>query len=54
MDGFRSEQRAVVRFPIAQGDYNMDIYRQMVEVYGERCLGRSAKNNCSKSFRKGQ
>ncbi|GFT89015.1 uncharacterized protein NPIL_501161 [Nephila pilipes] len=53
MDASRSKQRAVVRFLVAEGERNVDIYRRMVAVYGEFSLGQAAASKWCKSFREG-
>ncbi|GBM96673.1 hypothetical protein AVEN_69282-1 [Araneus ventricosus] len=40
MDSSRSEQRAVIKFLRAEGDYASQIYSRMEEVYGEQSLVR--------------
>ena len=54
MDASRSEQRAVVRFLVAEGKRNADIYRRMVTAYDNQCLAHMAVNKCCKSFREGR
>ncbi|GBM64339.1 hypothetical protein AVEN_171208-1 [Araneus ventricosus] len=38
MDSSRSAQRAVIKFPLAEGEHAAQIYRRMKELYGEQCL----------------
>ncbi|GBL96250.1 hypothetical protein AVEN_118783-1 [Araneus ventricosus] len=40
MDSSRSAQRAVIQFLRAKGEHASQIYRRMIEVYGEQCLAR--------------
>ena len=54
VDASRSEQRAVVRFLVAEDERNADIYRRMVTVYGDHCLNRTAVNKWCKSFHEGR
>ncbi|GFT85649.1 hypothetical protein TNCV_4253601 [Trichonephila clavipes] len=52
-DAFRSEQRVVVWLLIAGGEFNSDIYRRIVAVYGEQCLGQTSGTVGVKVFEKG-
>ncbi|GFX23876.1 hypothetical protein TNCV_1789071 [Trichonephila clavipes] len=52
-DASRSE-RVAVPFLIAGGEFNADIYQQVVAVYGEHCLDPTPWNSSSiKVFEKG-
>ncbi|GFS63967.1 hypothetical protein TNCV_1129441 [Trichonephila clavipes] len=52
-DASRSEQRAVVRYLIAGDEFNAQIYRRIVAVYGEDCSSQTSWNSWCKSFREG-
>ena len=51
MDASRLAQRVVVWFLVAEGERNADIYRRMVTVYDNNCLGLTAVNKRCKNFR---
>ena len=48
------EQRAVVRFLWAKGRPSKDIHKEMLSVYGERCLSHKAVRNWVEKFNKGR
>ena len=44
MEASKTEQRAVIRFLVAEGDTSANICRRMKAVYGEHCVGRAQQS----------
>ena len=48
------EQRAVIRFLVAEGEKGSKIHKRMLKVYGDNCLNRSNVYKWVEQFQNGR